>query len=201
MEFNQKLQDLRRQKKLTQEELAAALYVSRTAISRWESGRGYPSIESLKQLSKFFGVTLDELLSGEEILTVAEVDSTQKIQHLRDMVYGLLDCGMAAFLFLPFFGQWVGGELQAVSLLALTEAPGYIKVPYLVIVFGSSLFGLLTLALQNMTAPLWVKAKGRLSLAISAVGALLFMLSQQPYAAMFTFLFLIIKALMVIKWP
>ena len=46
MEFNEKLQNLRKQKGLTQEELATALFVSRTAISKWESGRGYPNIES-----------------------------------------------------------------------------------------------------------------------------------------------------------
>ena len=47
MEFNEKLQILRKQKGLTQEDLAEKLYVSRTAISKWESGRGYPNIESL----------------------------------------------------------------------------------------------------------------------------------------------------------
>lgn len=48
MEFNEKLSQLRKAKGLTQEELAEALYVSRTAVSKWESGRGYPSIDSLK---------------------------------------------------------------------------------------------------------------------------------------------------------
>ena len=66
MEFNEKLQELRKSKNLTQEELASTLFVSRTAISKWESGRGYPSIDSLKALSNFFGVTIDELLSGDE---------------------------------------------------------------------------------------------------------------------------------------
>ena len=46
MEFHEKLQELRKQKGLTQEELAESLYVSRTAISKWESGRGYPNIDS-----------------------------------------------------------------------------------------------------------------------------------------------------------
>ena len=56
MEFNEKLQELRKQKNLTQEQLAEQLYVSRTAISKWESGRGYPSIDSLKEISRFFAI-------------------------------------------------------------------------------------------------------------------------------------------------
>ena len=74
MEFNDKLQELRKQKGFTQEELAEVLFVSRTAISKWESGREYPNIDSLKAISKFFGVTIDELLSGDELLTIAEED-------------------------------------------------------------------------------------------------------------------------------
>ena len=72
MEFNEKLQELRKQKGLTQEELAEVLYVSRTAISKWESGRGYPNIDSLKAISKFFSASLDDLLSSDAILTLAE---------------------------------------------------------------------------------------------------------------------------------
>lgn len=58
MEFCEKLQELRKKRGLTQEELAEQLYVSRTAISKWESGRGYPSIDSLKAIAKFFSVSL-----------------------------------------------------------------------------------------------------------------------------------------------
>ena len=61
MDFSEKLQNLRKQHGLTQEELAAKLFVSRTAISKWESGRGYPNIDSLKEISKFFSVSVDEL--------------------------------------------------------------------------------------------------------------------------------------------
>ena len=83
MEFNEKLQELRKQYRLTQEELAESLYVSRTAISKWESGRGFPNIESLKAISKFFSVSLDELLSGEEILAIAENDHKQRKERSK----------------------------------------------------------------------------------------------------------------------
>ena len=54
MELHEKLQELRKSRGLTQEQLAQRIYVSRTAISKWESGRGTPSIDSLKALSAFY---------------------------------------------------------------------------------------------------------------------------------------------------
>ena len=59
MEFNEKLQHLRKENNMTQEQLAERLYVSRAAVSKWESGKGYPNIESLKAISKLFSVSID----------------------------------------------------------------------------------------------------------------------------------------------
>ena len=199
MEFNEKLQELRKQKGLTQEELAEILFVSRTAVSKWESGRGMPSIESLKAISKFFAVTLDDLLSSEELLVIAEDDHKKKEMHIRDMIYGLLDCSMALLFLLPFFGQKVNGAIQEVSLLALTEIQLYLKVLYLVIVTGMTALGILTLALRNSNCAFWIQNKSKVSLLVNAIGVFLFIISQQPYAAVFVFVFLIIKALMLIK--
>ena len=200
MEFHEKLQELRKQKGLTQEELAEALYVSRTAISKWESGRGYPNIDSLKALSAFFSVTIDALLSGGEVLTIAEEDRRQKKSRLRDLVFGALDCSAALFLLLPFFGQKVDGAVQAVSLLLLTEVAPYLKTLYLIVVITMTALGIVTLALQNCCRPIWTKAKHRLSLLLHAAGTLLFVVSSQPYAAAFLFVFLAIKVLLLIKW-
>ena len=180
MEFNEKLQELRKNKEMTQEELANDLFVSRTAISKWESGKGYPNIDSLKAISKYFSVSLDDLLSSEEMLDVAENDNKIREQKFRDILYGALDCSLIIFFFLPFFGQKVEGVIQEVSLLDLTAHEAYIKIPYIIGTVAIVLLGVLTLALQNCNKSIWVKNKSKLSLILSVLLALLFILSMQP---------------------
>ena len=201
MEFHEKLQQLRKEKGLTQEELAQALYVSRTAVSKWESGRGYPNIDSLKAMGKFFGVTVDELLSGEEVLTIAQEDQQQKHSRYRDLVFGLLDLSVAVFLFLPLFGEKAGNAVQEVSLPALNEIAAYLKIAYFAFVIGTVLFGVLTLAMQTYSGAFWLRNKGLLSVLLNAGAMLLFIISQQPYAAVLMMIFLTIKTIMLIKKP
>lgn len=200
MEFNEKLLELRKAKGLTQEELAQSLFVSRTAISKWESARGYPNIDSLKAISKFFGVSIDALLSGEELLILAEADNKQEVGHIRDVVYGLLDCSVSILLFLPFFGQTEQGMIREVSLLTLTQSAPYLRAAYFVLVIGTVISGILLLALQNGQNLFRRQMRNKISMIMSVVGTLLFIISSQPYAAIFLFVFLSIKTLMRIKW-
>ena len=197
MEFHEKLQELRRGRGLTQEELAEAIFVSRTAISKWESGRGYPSIDSLKALAKFFSVTVDELLSPDEVLTIAEEDrdraQEQTRQKMGDVLFALTDVCMLLILFLPLFAGRADGGVQAVSLLALTDMPVYLRASYLAVIGGSILWGILTLALQNCRGAGWMRVKRPVSLALHGAGVLLFILGAHPYAAVFSLALLAMK--------
>ena len=65
MAFGERLQELRRRSGLTQEELAEQLQVSRQAVSKWESGRGYPEVEKLLYLCERCSTTMDELFVDE----------------------------------------------------------------------------------------------------------------------------------------
>ncbi len=58
---------LRRESDMTQKQLAERLRVSDKAVSRWETGRGYPDVESLTSLSEVFGISINELLTGERV--------------------------------------------------------------------------------------------------------------------------------------
>ena len=199
MELNEKLQELRKQKGLTQEELAEILFVSRTTISKWESGRGYPNIESLKALARFFSVTVDELLSPDEIITIAEETQKQTENHFRDLIFGLLDLCSSMLLFLPFFATTTENVIQEASLFTLIGVALYLKTAYYAIVIGMIIMGILTLALQNCTKIAWIKSKVTVSLTLGILAVLLFMISRQPYAAIFSFSQLVIKGIILIK--
>lgn len=58
---------LRETKKITQEELAEKIFVSGKAVSKWETGQGFPDISLLEPLAEALGISVIELLSGEDI--------------------------------------------------------------------------------------------------------------------------------------
>jgi len=199
MEFNEKLQALRKQKGLSQEELASMLYVSRTAISKWESGKGYPNIDSLRQISKLFGVTIDGLLSADELLSAAEADNKEKQNKIYNTVFSLLDTSCVLFLFLPFFAVRNADTVQAVSLFALSGTAPYLKTAFCSVTALIVMHGILSLILQNFHHPLWQNSKNKISLVLSSIATIVFIVSNQPYAAVFLFCFLTIKTTMLIK--
>lgn len=141
-------------------------------------------------------MTVDELLSGGEMLSIAEEDGKEKQQHVRDLVFGLLDCAAAALLFLPFFGQREETGVRSVSLLALHGVQPWLRGGYLILVATMVAVGVLTLALQNRGKGLW-RSQG--SVLLNGAGVLLFVVSLQPYAAVFFLLLLAIKVFLLRK--
>ena len=102
-------------------------------------------------------------------------------------------------LFLPFFAEDTGEIIKSVSLIALDGVQTYLTIAYFAVVIGMTVMGALTLTLQNCQAAVWVKSKTMVSLAFGAILVLLLIISLQPYAAVFAFALLVIKALMLIK--
>lgn len=177
MEFNEKLQSLRKRKGLTQEELAECLYVSRTAVSKWESGRGYPNIESLKAISKFFSITLDDLFSSDEILELSEENQKNMKKQFHDLAFGLLDIGAILFFVFPFFADRSEGVIRNCSLFMLGNVQPYLKVFYYILVIAMIASGILFLVLQNFQINFWLKSKNKISFSLGLVAVVLFILS------------------------
>lgn len=199
MEFHQKIQQLRAKSGLTQEQLAERLFVSRVTVSKWESGRGYPNIESLKLLAKTLEVSIDALLSTDELLLLGERQMEKANQDAKTLVFGLLDFLLALLLVLPIFAEARGNRFEFLALPALTTGSRWITVVSYILVLGSALYGVLELALQNLQARAWTRLRLPISAVLSVLGVFFFLMTRQLYACAFIFCILLLKGILLIK--
>ena len=84
MNFSEKFQLIRKNKGMTQEELAEKLDISRQAVAKWESGQAYPDISNLIQISNLFNVTVDYLVRDQECMVNCAADVENDISKLID---------------------------------------------------------------------------------------------------------------------
>ena len=199
MSFGEKIQKLRNQNKWTQEELAEKLYVSRTAVSKWESGKGYPNIDSLKDVAKIFNITIDELLSGEEIIGIAKSENNTNIKKANNLIYGLLDIISILFIFLPLYAKKTESFVYSVSLFNANEISSLLKVGYIVFLATISLIGIGEIIINFVDNKKVQRSINIISLIVQTVSILFFAMSRQTYLTSIIFIILIIKVAIVIK--
>ena len=200
MEFNEKLQELRKSKGLTQEELAEKLYVSRTAVSKWESGRGYPNIDSLKEISMFFSVSIDELLSSEKLLFIAEKENKTNIKNICELLFSIIDLFYVFLIVLPIYPDTVNGFVYSVSLLNYTEISEFNKIIYFISFFSLILLGILKLIFTKVKKERFNNILTVASVVLNILIVLLFAITREVYALILVFIFLITKSLLILKY-
>ncbi|MDD7390445.1 MAG: helix-turn-helix transcriptional regulator [Lachnospiraceae bacterium] len=200
MEFHEKLQELRKNRGLTQEELAAALFVSRTAISKWESGRGYPSIDSLKEISKFFSVTIDDLLSGEKLLSIAENETRLKIQRMCDLLFGIVDVFSVILIFLPLYPNPIDGYIYSVNLFTYTDTTEINRLIYWIAFLVLTAMGFVKIILTYFRIEKAEKFITALSMGLSIMTVLFLAMTRETYAIAVEFLLLIVKGALLLKY-
>ena len=199
MEFGEKIQKLRNQNKWTQEQLAEKLYVSRTAVSKWESGKGYPNIDLLKDIAKLFNKTIDELLSSEEIIDIAKEENTTNIKRKNNLIYGLLDIISVLFIFLPLYAHKTEGFVYSVPLISTNDISNIIKISYFVVLSILSIIGIIELIMNFIENKKVQKIVNIISLGLETISTIFFAISRQAYLTAIIFIILIIKIAVIIK--
>lgn len=199
MEFGEKLQRLRKNKGLTQEELAENLYVSRTAVSKWESGRGYPSIDSIKEIASFFSVSVDDLLSSEKILSLAEKENRQNIERLCNLLFGMVDLLALMLIVLPLYPNSVHGSIYSVNLLRFTETSAFNITVYWILFSALVTVGILKIVLTKFNVQKGQNFVIWCSIGLGIFSVLFLILTRQVYATTITFALLMIKWILYLK--
>lgn len=199
MEFGEKLKQLRKQINWTQEQLAEQLYVSRAAISKWEGGKGYPNIESLKSISKIFGITIDELLSSEELIDLAVSENRSNINRLFAYMCGLVDTLAIGLILLPLYGQPTIDYIQAVSLLHYTNTTLVLKSLYWIIFILLIALGIGQIMTLRLKKEHWQNRFKKCAFALNSLAIILFAAAREPYVTALLFLMFGVKVILLLK--
>ena len=199
MEFNEKLQELRKSRGLTQEELAEALFVSRTAVSKWESGRGYPSIDSLKEISKYFSVTIDELLTGEKLISIAERENKSNIQRVCDLLTGLVDLFSFILIVLPLYQNPINGYIYSVNLFDYTETTSFNRLLYWIMFLALVLVGTVKIIITQFELNKGQKIVTDISIVLSIMTILFLAMTREAYAITVAFFLFVVKGILLFK--
>ncbi len=126
---------LRKEYPLTQKQLAEKLGITDKAISRWETGKGYPDIEMLVSIGELFSVSVNELLCGERIKTPVAIASAEKAvagayidntvkKHRSNVVAGLLGAViLMGMVLLAVSIPFINNACAAANHVRLTALP------------------------------------------------------------------------------
>ncbi len=208
-EFGEKLKILRAKNNMTQEQLAEKLFVSRVTVSKWESGRGLPNIESLKLLADIMEVSVDELLCGSEIVCVAEKQILQTGENFRRFFIALTDILCVLLLFLPLYTDFSDGIFRQAVIYNLRTANVLTKAGHYFFDILISTFGLFELALQNIqagkksqaaTKKQFFSAQTILSVLITLAALIWNIITRQMYAGIFLVFMLALKFFILISF-
>lgn len=200
MEFNEKLQLLRKQNNMTQEQLAEKLFVSRTAVSKWESGKGYPNIESLKCISTLFSVSIDELLSSEELMDLAETENRSNLNRIYNIIFGVIDVLAVAFILLPLYGRLENGYIYSVNLLSYTDTKEiYMVINYWIVFVTMIGLGIAKIVFTYLDKEKWGDIVVKCSGVLNGLAVCFFAAAREPYATALIFLYFVIKMFIWIK--
>ena len=195
MAFGDRMQEIRRANGLTQEQFAEELKVSRQAVSKWESGRGYPEIEKILYICNRSGVTLDRLFA-EEVPGGKEAPSDTPMP--QEMPRGTLQASFSAFLSnLSPRNKWLalgaaGGTLVLSLLIGAFLKGGNSDMIPLIWVGVMVIFGVLEAITVGLTS-IWFM--------VGAVGGLVVSMLNGPIWLQLVVFFLVSIGCMIAARP
>jgi len=144
MELKEKISALRKQKGMSQEQLAEQMFVSRQSISKWELGESMPDLSNIVRLSEIFGVSTDYLLKDAPKVVLHELESSGEIHHETSP-----KAKAAAFVYANI---WLGATALYLVLGALFNMWHPSWVVFVIAAFASSVAPL-SIARKHSGAP------------------------------------------------
>ncbi|MGG1140241.1 helix-turn-helix domain-containing protein [Bacillus mycoides] len=139
MIFSERLKEEREKRNWSQNDLAEKLHVSRQSVSKWETGKNYPSIEIIIHLSDLFGITIDELLRSDEELTQKVIEDSKQLAYPKWKVFFDSLFMLGVLLFVTKIGIWMLNKFAGTSITIVADAPYVMNfLPLLLMIIGGT---------------------------------------------------------------
>ena len=195
MDFGEKLKALRTERGLTQEQLAARLYVSRTAVSKWETGGGSPNLDSLQAVARLFDVSVDDLLSTDDLIVLARDERRSTARSSGMLSFGLLDVLAVVFAFIPLYGVDDGSFVRMANLADYGASVDFgASFAVMAAAVVSLMFmGAVEIVLAAAGSRRAARIVALVGFAVQALAVVLFASTMQPYATTLMFVLLLAK--------
>ena len=195
MDFGEKLKALRTERGLTQEQLAARLYVSRTAVSKWETGGGSPNLDSLQAVARLFDVSVDDLLSTDDLIVLARDERRSTARSSGMLSFGLLDVLAVVFAFIPLYGLDDGSFVRMANLADYGASVDFgASFAVMAAAVVSLMFvGAVEIVLAAAGSRRAARIVALVGFAVQALAVVLFASTMQPYATTLMFVLLLAK--------
>ncbi|PFS65136.1 transcriptional regulator [Bacillus cereus] len=137
MIFSERLKEEREKRNWSQHDLAEKIHVSRQSVSKWETGKNYPSIEIIIHLSDLFGITIDELLRSDEELTQKVIEDSKQLAYPKWKLFFDSLFMLGVFLFLTKIVVWMLNKFAGENITIVADAPYVMNfLPLILMVIG-----------------------------------------------------------------
>ena len=195
MDIGEKLKALRTERGLTQEQLAARLYVSRTAVSKWETGGGSPNLDSLQAVARLFDVSVDDLLSTDDLIVLARDERRSTARSSGMLSFGLLDVLAVVFAFIPLYCVDDGSFVRMANLADYGASVDFgASFAVMAAAVVSLMFvGAVEIVLAAAGSRRAARIVALVGFAVQALAVVLFASTMQPYATTLMFVLLLAK--------
>ena len=144
--------------------------------------QGIPKYRLAQEHLQIFSVSIDQLLSGEELLTLAQTENRANVRKLYSLLWGILDTLAIVFILLPLYGNPVDGYVYSVNLPAFTDTTPADLAIYWVVFTSMIGLGIAKLIFTSFENEMWGGILVKSSLVLNIFAVCFFAAAREPYA-------------------
>lgn len=153
----------------------------------------------MKEISKYFSVTIDELLTGEKLISIAEKENKSNIQKLCDLLIGIVDLFSFILIVLPLYPNPINGYIYSVNLFAYTETASFNRLIYWIMFLALVIAGAVKIFITQFNINKGQKIVTGISIVLSILTILFLAMAKEAYAITFAFLLFVVKGILLFK--